>query len=333
MRIIIDAMGGDNAPSVNVYGAVKALSHRDDLMITLVGQEDVIRALLNETEYDESRIDIVNTTQVISNEDHPAKSILAKKDSSIVVGLKMLRDHKADAFISAGSTGALLAGSSIIVKPIKGVMRPALATLLPTETGSPVMLLDSGANVDAKPEHLLQYAIMASVYMDSVQKTVSPRVGLLNVGTEEGKGNALTKETYPLLSGSSLNFIGNVEGRDVLSGICDIIVCDAFAGNVLLKTVEGFAKGMFSTLKKELTSSFFKKILAGMLKKSFTNIKKQFDYAEYGGAPLLGISECVVKAHGSSNSRAIECAITQAEHLIDAKVVETLKNNVELLSI
>ncbi len=236
MRIVLDAMGGDNAPDVTVQGAVAALAKRKDITMILVGQKEVIEEKLSGLSYDKDRLEIVDAREIITNDEAPVFAIRKKKDSSIVVGVKMVRDGQADAFISAGSTGAVLAASTIIIKTIKGIIRPALASMMPTIEG-PVLAVDCGANVDAKPDHLLQFAVMGDVYMRVVQGVENPRVGLLNIGAESEKGNELTKAVYPRLQQMPLNFVGNVEARDVPNGMADVVVCDAFAGNVMLKKV------------------------------------------------------------------------------------------------
>jgi glycerol-3-phosphate acyltransferase PlsX len=327
MRIALDAMGGDHAPDINLEGAVAALSHRQDLEILLVGPSELIENKLTQYSYDHARMHIVHAPQVISNDEAPVMAIRKKRDSSIVVGAKLVRDGEADAFISAGSTGALLAASTLVIKTIKGVIRPALATLMPT-TGASVMTIDCGANVDAKPEHLIQFALMGDVYMRTVEKRENPRIGLVNVGTEAEKGNELTKAVYPRLSQMPLNFIGNVEARDIPHGAADVVVCDAFVGNAILKMMEGAATALTQLLKEELTANWMRKLCCLGLKNGFRSFKKKFDYTEYGGAPLLGLNGCVVKAHGSSNAHAIESAIRQAERFVDGKLVETLREQV-----
>lgn len=331
MRIVLDAMGGDNAPDVTVQGAVAALAKRKDITMILVGQKEVIEEKLSGLSYDRDRLEIVDAREIITNDEAPVFAIRKKKDSSIVVGVKMVRDGQADAFISAGSTGAVLAASTIIIKTIKGIIRPALASMMPTIEG-PVLAVDCGANVDAKPDHLLQFAVMGDVYMRVVQGVENPRVGLLNIGAESEKGNELTKAVYPRLQQMPLNFVGNVEARDVPNGMADVVVCDAFAGNVMLKTMEGTAGALTTLLKRELMSTTLRKICALGLKGAFKNFKAKFDYAEYGGAPLIGLNGCVVKAHGSSNARAIESAIYQAAKFVDGKLVETLRTQIESLS-
>jgi glycerol-3-phosphate acyltransferase PlsX len=253
-------------------------------------------------------VEIINASEVITNDETPAAAIRRKKDSSIVVGLKAIKEKKAAAFISAGATGALLTGATLIVGRIKGIERPALGTLLPNENGYS-FLIDSGANVDSKPSYLLQFAVMGSIYMEHIRGIKQPSVGLLNIGAESEKGNALTKEAYGLLEKSGLRFVGNIEARDVPRGAADVVVCDAFVGNVVLKYTEGFAGSLFALIKKELTATTLSKAGALLAKGAFARLKKRFDYTEIGGAPFLGLQSLVVKAHGSSDAKAIRSAI------------------------
>nr|WP_243108475.1 phosphate acyltransferase PlsX [Maliibacterium massiliense] len=322
-HVVLDAMGGDNAPGAVVAGAVEALAQMQDLSLTLVGDETAIKQCLEGAAYDANRLRIVHATQVITNEEKPVMAVRRKKDASTVVGLKMLRDGAADAFVSAGSTGAVLTASLLILGTIEGISRPALAPLIPT-TGKPVMLIDCGANVDAKPHNLEQFALMGSVYMRSVERRESPRIGLVNVGVEEGKGNALAKEAFPLLQALPINFVGNVEARDVLLDAADVVVCDAFVGNVILKLSEGAAILLTKMLKEALTSKTHYKLMAAGLKGALRAFKGRMDYTKYGGAPLLGVNGCVVKAHGSSNAAAIASALRQAKGFVDGRLVPTI---------
>ncbi|SHJ04854.1 phosphate acyltransferase PlsX [Lutispora thermophila] len=322
MKIAIDAMGGDNAPKAVVEGCIDT-ANEYDIEIFLIGNEKEVEKYLNGVNPTKGKIHIVHADEVITGEDTPVQAIKQKKNSSMVVGLKMVKDGECDAFLSAGNTGAFLAGALLKVGRIKGIDRPALAPLLPTEKGV-CMLIDAGANMDCKPKNLLQFAIMGAIYMEKVEGILSPRVGLLNVGTEEGKGNDLTKQSYELLKNSSLNFVGNVEARDIFSGACDVLVCDGFAGNVVLKNTEGLASTIFSLLKEELMKSTKSKFGALLLKDSFKSFKKRFDYKEYGGAPFLGIDGIMIKAHGSSDSRAIKNAIRQAKLLYDNGCIDRI---------
>lgn len=322
MRIAIDAMGGDNAPKAVVEGCINA-ANEYEIEIYLVGKESEINKYLKDTKPSKGKIHIVNANEIIAGEDAPVQAIKRKKESSMVIGLEMVKEGKCDAFLSAGNTGAFLAGSLLKVGRIKGIDRPALAPLLPTEKGV-CMLIDAGANMDCKPRNLLQFAIMGSIYMEKVEGIKSPRVGLLNVGTEETKGNDLAKQSYVLLKNSNLNFIGNIEARDIFTGICDVIVCDGFAGNIVLKNTEGLASTIMGLLKEELMKTTLSKFGALLLKNSFRNFKKRFDYKEYGGAPFLGIDGIMIKAHGSSDSKAIFNAIRQAKLLYDNKCIDRI---------
>lgn len=322
--IAIDAMGGDNAPIETVKGAVVA-SKTVKYNLALVGKEDIINVELSKYQYDKSKIQVVNATEIIENCDTPTEAIKTKKDSSMVVGMNMVKEGNAVAFVSAGNTGALLTGATIIVGRIKGVKRPALGTMLPTEKQR-VLMLDSGANVDAKPEYLLQYAHMGSIYMEYVEGRKNPRVGLVNIGTESEKGNALVKEAYQLLDkAEGLNFAGNTEARDITLGNVDVIVCDAFVGNVILKVMEGLANTVLRLLKKALLSSIITKIGAFLSKPAFKRLKRDFfEYDDIGGAPFLGLKGLVVKAHGSSDAGAVAGAIKQCEKFIDADIVNKI---------
>jgi len=326
--IAIDAMGGDNAPNEIVKGAVEALKEIES-NILLIGDEDKIQNVLKTLTYDKERIDIIHTTEIIENEDKPVKAIKSKGDSSMVVGLKQVREKKVDALVSAGNTGALLAGGLLKVGRIKGIERPALGSVYPTYSGISV-LIDAGANADCKPRNLNEFGLMGSIYAESVLGINTPKVGLVNIGAEEGKGNSLVIEAYGLLKESSINFIGNVEAREVPMGAADVIVCDGFTGNVILKLSEGVAKSMGSMIKEAFMKNPLTKIAALIVKSGMDTFKKKLDYTEYGGAPLLGVKGAIVKAHGSSNAKAIKNAIKYAEryavnNVVD-KIVESLKS-------
>ena len=325
--IAVDAMGGDHGPKVAVEGAVAALEDANISKIILVGRESEIRPALRGLSYDEGRIGVVHAEEVIGVEEAPTTAIKAKKDSSIVVGLRLVKDGHAAAFVSAGSTGAVLAGATTIVGRIRGIKRPALGVILPSAAGY-FFLVDAGANVDAKPEYLLQFAQMGSVYMEAIMDVASPRVGLINVGAEQEKGNALTKEAYGLLEGGGLNFVGNVEGREIPLGTVDVAVCDAFVGNILLKYSEGFAKGLMSMLKEELMADGMSKIGALLSKKAYGRMRKRFDYTEVGGAPFIGLKGLVVKAHGSSNAKTIKNAVKQCSKFITTDVVGKIEEKI-----
>ncbi|WP_216828024.1 phosphate acyltransferase PlsX [Alkalihalobacterium elongatum] len=324
MKLAIDAMGGDKAPKASIDAAVKALKEFPDLSITLVGNETEIIKHIQPSD----RITILHTEEKIEDDDSPATAVRRKRDASMVLAVKEVKEGRADACISAGNTGALMAAGLLYVGRINGIDRPALAPMLPTVTGEGFLILDVGANMDAKPEHLNQYAIMGSIYMQMVRKVNRPRVGLLNVGTEDGKGNELTKLTFPLLKDLELNFVGNVEARDLLNGAVDVVVCDGFTGNIVLKATEGAAASLFTILKRELTSNVFNKLVAGLLKPRFLKIKKTMDYSEYGGAALFGLKAPVIKSHGSSDQVAFYHTIVQAREMVEQQVVTTIKNEV-----
>ncbi|HHV46207.1 MAG TPA: phosphate acyltransferase PlsX [Tissierellia bacterium] len=326
MRIIIDGMGGDKGYKEVVKGSVDAVKELG-VEILIVGKEDIIEEELKKYDYPQGAIEIMNANDVITNDDEPALAVRRKKDSSMVVGLKTLAEDKGDGFISAGSTGALLAGGLFIVKRIPGIERAALATVYPTTKGIS-LLIDAGANVDSKPEYLKQFAIMGSIYCEKILGYKNPKVALANIGTEEGKGNALVKEAYALLKESNINFIGNVEARDIPEGVCDVIVCDGFVGNIILKLTEGMAISIFSLLKKELTASLKSKFGALILKPQFGALKSKMDYREYGGAPLLGLKKPVIKAHGSSDALAIKNAIRQVKNFVENGVINLIENDI-----
>ena len=314
LKIIVDAMGGDNSPQVNVKGVVKAINNIKDLQIILVGNALQLTELLNKEKYDGARLEIVNATEVISCNEKPTEAIKNKKDSSMSKGYEILRtDHDARAFVSLGSTGALLAGAVLRVGRIKGIKRPAFCPILPTMKQSLVGICDSGANVDCDPVYLQQFAIMGSLYMSKAYGVQNPRVALLNIGVEEEKGDALRKETYQLLKNTpAINFVGNMEARDLLSGEIDLVVCDGFSGNVLLKSTEGACLELMKLLKKSMMSSFKSKIGALLIKKKMYEVKDLMDYNNYGGAVLLGATKTIVKGHGSSKDVAVYNCIKQA---------------------
>lgn len=321
MKILVDAMGGDNAPEAIVRGAIKA--GRDfDAEIILIGDQEKISPFLEQGH----NATIVHTTEIIDVNEDPLAAVKKKKDSSMVMGLSMLKRGEGDAFVSAGSTGALISGASLYVGRIKGVRRMSLAVVLPTDK-SGVLLIDSGANTDCSAEFLAQFGLMGYIYMKKVANLSEPRVGLLNIGVEEGKGSAAVKEAYDLLKEMPLHFIGNVEARDVLDGVADVLVADGFAGNVLLKTMEGVAQ-MFGKSIKAMFKRNSLTLLSGFLvKDGIADLKKKMDYTEYGGAPLLGANGVVIKAHGSSNEKAFYHAIRQAITFSKTNVIEEVKNN------
>ena len=327
--VALDAMGGDNAPKEMIKGAVQALEKTDAVQVLLVGKEDVIRAELAQYTYDKARIEVVNATEVIETAEPPVNAIRRKKDSSIVVGMKLVKEGQADAFVSAGSSGAVLVGGQVIVGRIKGVERPPLAPLIPTEKGVS-LLVDCGANVDARPSHLVQFAKMGSIYMEHVVGIKNPKVGIANIGAEEEKGNALVKETFPLLKGEkNINFIGSVEAREIPHGQADVIVCEAFAGNIILKLFEGVGSVLISEIKKGMMGSLRSKIGALLVKPALKKALKSFDSSEYGGAPLLGLNGLVVKTHGSSTAKEICNTIIQCVTFKEQKINEKIKESIQ----
>lgn len=326
MRIYIDAMGGDNAPQSTVEGSLEALKHFPNLELVLAGDKSQIEAQLVDKEYDKSRLNIEHCSEDISNNEAPVMAIRRKKDSAIVKGMLALRDKKVDAFLSAGSTGAVLAGTIFRLGRIDGIERPAIAPLLPNGHSN-FLLIDCGANVDCKPEHLLQFAFMGHAYMKGVMNIPSPRIGLINIGAEEEKGDELRKDTYKLLKESNLNFVGNVEARDIASNVADVLVCDGFVGNIVLKYTEGIAATLMSLLKNEILADTRSKLGALLAKPAFKRFKKKMDYTEVGGAPLLGVNGAVVKAHGSSNAHSIFSAIKQAAKMVESDIPSLIKEN------
>ena len=311
VRVAVDAMGGDLAPAEPVKAAVEALEKRKSLHVTLVGQEEVIRAELAKYKYPEDRLEILDAREIIEMSEPPVNAIRKKKDSSIVRGLKLVKEGTCDAFVTAGSTGATLAGGQLLVGRIRGIERPPLAPLMPTAKG-PVLLVDCGANMDARPSQLVQFAQMGSIYMKNMTGVENPRVALVNVGAEEEKGNALVKEVYPLLKEcEGINFIGNIEARDISAGEADVVVCDAFVGNVILKLYEGLASTLIHKIKDALMSTLRSKLGALMIKPALKGMLKEFDITSYGGAPMLGLRGLVVKTHGNSEAVEIRNAIEQ----------------------
>ena len=329
VRIALDAMGGDNAPAAPVEAAVKALSMTDRAFIYLVGQEEVIRKELEKFgDYDRNRLQIVNATEIIEMAEHPVNAIRKKKDSSIVIAQKMIRNGEADAFVSSGSTGAVLAGGQLLVGRLPGVERAPLAPLLPTLKGVS-LLIDCGANVDARPEHLVQFAKMGSLYMRDMMGVENPTVGLLNIGVEEEKGNALCKETFPLLKAcQDINFIGNIESREIPHGAADVIVTEAFAGNIALKLYEGTASAFVKMIKGAMMKTTVSKIGALLVKKSLKETLKTLDATAYGGAPMLGLRGLIVKAHGNASWKELSNAVMQCVSFTDAGLTEKIKESI-----
>ena len=328
-KIVLDAMGGDNAPVETVKGAIEAVNKRDDIEVILTGKEDIINQELAGYTYNKDQIRVVNTTEVIETAEPPVMAIRKKKDSSIVVGLKMVKNGEADAFVSAGSSGAVLAGGQLLVGRVKGVERPPLAPLIPTEKGFS-LLIDCGANVDARASHLVQFAKMGSIYMKNVMGIENPKVAIVNIGAEEEKGNALVKETFPLLKEcKDINFIGSIEAREIPRGQADVVVCEAFVGNVILKLYEGVGGVMVNMIKKGLMTTLRSKIGALLIKPALKETMKSFDASEYGGAPLLGLNGLVVKAHGSSKAKEIQIAILQCVTFKEQKINEQIRDSLQ----
>jgi len=333
MKIIVDAMGGDNAPDEIVLGAINA-ALTTGIEVTLVGKSEEIMRVLKNSGFNETPngVEIVNATEMIEFDDDPAKVIRVKKDSSLTVGLNLLRDGKGDGLVSAGNTGALLSGATLIVKRVRGIRRAALAPFIPnTENG--FILIDCGANAECTPEYLLQFAYMGSFYSEDVLKVDKPRVGLLNNGTESTKGTALQQETYELLQNTDLNFIGNVEAKDAMKGACDVLVCDGFTGNILLKAIEGTASLILSELKSVYMSNIVTKLSALIVKGKMTGLKNKLNPDSVGGTALLGISKPVIKAHGSSNAVAIYNAILQAKKAAESDISQRFQENIERMKV
>lgn len=330
MKFVVDCYGGDLSPKANVLGAVQAINKFSDLNLILCGRESAIRDILA-GEYSGDRIDIINADEIINNSDIPTNAIRQKTGSSMVVAYDLLKNNDdISGIISSGSTGALLAGAIMKIGRIPNIIRPALCPILPTVNNKGVALIDCGANVDCKADMLVQFAYMGSAYMSAVFGVEKPKVGLLSNGSEDKKGNALTKEAFELLSESNINFMGNMEGRDILSGQYDVVVCDGFTGNVALKSCEGTAGAIFNVLKSEINSGGLKaKLGALLLKNVLRGVKKKLDYNEIGGAGFLGVNKIVVKAHGSSGSKAFAAAIEQARKMAQNDILGKIKSFIE----
>ena len=326
-NICVDAMGGDNAPFEIIKGVVETIKNHD-VIVTLVGKEDIINDELSKYDYPKERIYVVNASEVIENEDSPTSAIRRKKDSSMVVGMKLLKDKKVDAFVTAGNTGATLTGATLIVGRIKGIDRPALAPVLPNKIGQSI-LIDCGANVECKPLNLKQFGIMGSCYMKGFYDIKSPKVGLINVGVEEKKGTPMIKESFDLLKESGLDFYGNIEGRDIPEGYVDVLVCDGFTGNVTLKLMEGMGLFMFDSIKDVFLKNLKTKIAALLVKKDLKTFAKKFDHNEHGGSPFLGVDGIVLKSHGSSKYKSIYHTILQADRLLKKDLVGLIKSSID----
>lgn len=328
-RVALDVMGGDNAPGEMVKGALDAVAREQNIKVFLVGREDAIKKELEGQNYSKEQIEIINASEVIETAEPPVNAIRRKKDSSIVVGMKMVKAGEADAFVSAGSSGAILVGGQTLVGRIKGVERPPLAPLIPTEKGMS-LLIDCGANVDARPSHLVQFAKMGSIYMENIMGIKNPRVGIVNIGAEEEKGNALVKETFPLLKETEgIHFIGSVEAREIPHGQADVIVCEAFAGNIILKLFEGVGSVLIKKVKAGMLSSLRGKIGALLVKPALKATLKDFDSSEYGGAPLLGLKGLVVKTHGSAKAKEVSNTLIQCVTFKNQKINEKIKECIQ----
>ena len=330
VRVAVDAMGGDNAPVEIIAGVMDALKDAEDVMIYLVGKEDVIGTELSKYSYDEKRIEVVHASEVIEMAEPPVMAVRRKKDSSIVKALNLVKDGTCDAFVSAGSSGAILVGGQLIVGRLNGVERAPLAPIIPTEKGAS-LLIDCGANVDARAEQLVQFARMGSIYAENALGIEKPRVGIVNIGAEEEKGNALVKETIPLLKEcDDINFIGCIESRDIPFGAADVILTEAFVGNVILKLYEGEATFILKALKKSMLSNTRSKLGAMLLKPALKEVLKDFDVKQYGGAPLLGLNGLVVKTHGSAESVEVRNSILQCRTFKAQRINEKIKEKMKL---
>ncbi len=327
MRVLVDAMGGDNAPQAIVEGCLQALEANKDFSITLIGERRKIEDQLIDKDYNKERLTIKHASEVITNNEVPTKAIKKKPDSSMVVGFNMLKNREGDVFVSAGSSGALLAGSVFILRRIRGISRPALGSIIPTKRGR-IILLDSGLNTVIRPQNYLQFAYLGAAYMKSMFGVENPRVGLVNVGTEEEKGTEAVKEANTLLRQSTLNYVGFIEGKDVFEGIADVVVTDGFTGNVMLKLIEGTATYFFREVKGVLLRDWKSKIGAAFLKKGFEDFKKSMDPDVNGGAPILGVDGLVIKSHGSSNARTIKHVILKAVTLAESDFISDIKKEI-----
>ena len=329
MKIIVDAMGGDNAP-LEVLKGCALYKKENDIDFVLTGKKEAIEQIIADEKLDLGNYEIVHTDDVISMEDEPTRVIKDKKESSLGKAFSLLKQGYGDAVVSAGSTGAVLVGATMTVGRIRGIKRPALATVMPGDNG-PTMLMDCGANVECRPEMLVQFGIMGSVYMNKIQNVDNPRVMLANVGTEDTKGGPLQKEAFELLKKAPVNFCGNIEGRDLLASVADVVVADGFSGNLILKTCEGVAGMMYANLKQVFKKNFVSKLAAAMVMSGLKVFKKKMDYTEYGGAPLMGIAKPVIKAHGSSNAVAFKNALRQAVEYHNNNVISEIQTSIAQL--
>lgn len=329
MKIVVDGMGGDNAPFEIVKGAVEA-SALTEHQIILVGDESLINSELQKYKYNKEKITVVHAGEVITNDDAPVKAVRTKQDSSMVKGINLVKNGEADLFVSAGNTGAIMAAGLFILGRIQGIDRPAIASTYPIlgGKGGISLLVDSGANAECKPNNLLEFATMGSIYMEKVLNIQKPTVGLVNIGTEETKGTTVLKAAHELLSRSSLNFVGNVEAREIPKGASDVLVCDGFVGNIILKLTEGLAWNILKLIKNKFTEGVVPKMGALLLSRKLKEMKAQFDYSEYGGAPILGVKGALVKMHGSSNANAVKNTILKGIPYVETNVVQTIQNSV-----
>ena len=331
MKIIVDAFGGDNAPVEILKGCIIALSEHDDLEIILTGPQDKIKQAAGENDLDISKFTIENCTDILTMEDHATDVLKKKKDSSMAVGLRMLSEGRGDAFLSAGNSGALITGTTLIVKRIKGIKRPAFSPILPKSEGM-FMLIDGGANAECKADMLQQFAIMGSVYLEKVMGVENPRVGLANVGTEETKGDPLRLETFSLLKDTPVNFIGNVEGRDIPMNGCDVLVADGFTGNLILKMYEGVAIAIMERFKAVFTKNLKNKLAAAMVMSDFKEIKHTMDTDIYGGAPILGAAKPVFKVHGNATAKTVKYAVDLTMNYVNTGVIKEIETELEAVS-
>lgn len=320
-------MGGDNAPQSTVQGAIEAL-HFIEHDIFILGDESLIHDELSKYEFDGTRIHVIPTTEVITNDDSPVKAVRSKLDSSLVRGINMVKDGEGDLFVSAGSTGAMMAAGLFILQRITGIDRPAIATIYPILGKGFSLLVDAGANSECRASNYLEFAAMGSIYMEKVMEVENPKIGLVNIGVEEQKGTATIKEAYRLLSKSKLNFIGNVEARELPQGVCDVIVTDGFVGNVILKLTEGLALNILSTVKQKMMSSSLSKLGALLMKGKLKELKDEFDYSEYGGAPLLGVRGPIIKMHGSSNAKSVKNSIIKAVPFMEGNIIGIIETTI-----
>lgn len=330
VNVAVDAMGGDHAPVEIIKGAVQAIQECDHVKVYLTGPQEMLENELRQYTYDQNRIEIVDAQEVITTSEAPVMAIRKKKESSLVKALNLVKEKTCDGYVSAGSTGATLVGGQVIIGRIKGVERPPLAPLIPTEKGS-TLLIDCGANVDARPSHLVQFAKMGSVYMENIMGIKNPRVAIVNIGAEEEKGNALVKETFPLLKACpEINFIGSIEARDIPAGKADVVVCEAFVGNIILKLYEGVGMTLISMVKKGMMETLRSKIGALLVKPALKKTLKAFDLEQYGGAPLLGLNGLVIKTHGSSKAAEIKNSVLQCVTFTEQEINAKIKDKITL---